>query len=309
MTEQQVYEISLCLRVGWQAHSLSNIGTNGSIRTLARRQLLADGTEVDAVSGNIVKRHHAMLLAEYCGESDIALCQACARRDSRRVAALLELPGYKEIDLDRILNECGLCDAHGFLVTPKNSTGDDDGETRSGISKASLIEFSPFLALPGQWAETIQFLTRSNDPMLLKKPARSGIYTLCVRYKSVGVGLDTNQWRLVVSDNAERAKRHQAILYTLRDFILSPDGAMTATMLPHPTSLAGAVVVQTKVGRAPLYSPLQADFIKQLKLLANGSRQVLTFAGLHQFDQVMTELAETSAPYLPARLRQGMPDL
>ena len=58
-TAVSVYEMTLSARLGWQAHSLSNIGTNGSIRTLPRRQLLADGTVTDACSGNLLKRYHS----------------------------------------------------------------------------------------------------------------------------------------------------------------------------------------------------------------------------------------------------------
>src|SRR5258708_5329207 len=54
-----MYEMSLNVRVTWQAHSLSTIGSNGSNRVHPRRQLLADGTETDATSGNIAKHHHA----------------------------------------------------------------------------------------------------------------------------------------------------------------------------------------------------------------------------------------------------------
>jgi CRISPR/Cas system-associated protein Cas7 (RAMP superfamily) len=116
-----IYELSLNVLAEWQAHSLSNSGTNGSIRLLPRRQLLADGTETDACSGNIAKHHHAVLLAEYFEEASVPLCPACAVRDGRRVAALVNRPDYKKMTIEQILSQCGLCDAHGFLVTAKNA--------------------------------------------------------------------------------------------------------------------------------------------------------------------------------------------
>jgi hypothetical protein len=51
-------------------------------------QLLADGTETDACSGNIAKHYHAALTAEYLEEASVPLCSACQQRDSRRAAAL-----------------------------------------------------------------------------------------------------------------------------------------------------------------------------------------------------------------------------
>src|SRR4051812_33522343 len=83
-----IYELSLNVRATWQAHSLSNAGSNGSNRVFPRRQLLANGTETDAASGNIAKHHHAALLAEYWEAGGGQLCQACADRDARRAGAL-----------------------------------------------------------------------------------------------------------------------------------------------------------------------------------------------------------------------------
>ena len=112
-----IYELAISMRVSLQAHSLSNIGSRGSNRMWPRRQLLADGETTDALSGNIAKRYHAMALAEYLLESGVHLCSACAAHDGRRAAALID-QGRKDLDMAEILT-CGLCDAHGFLVTAK----------------------------------------------------------------------------------------------------------------------------------------------------------------------------------------------
>ena len=155
-TEDQipVYEMSINVRVEWQAHGLSNAGSNGSNRLLPRRQLLANGTETDACSGDIAKHHHAVLLAEIYQDAEVPLCPACASRDGRRAAALLDRPEYKHREIGRILRECGLCDAHGFMVTAKNATNGTNSERRQGLSKHSLIDFSYALAIPGHQAET-----------------------------------------------------------------------------------------------------------------------------------------------------------
>jgi CRISPR/Cas system-associated protein Cas7 (RAMP superfamily) len=298
--------MSLNVLAEWQAHSLSNSGTNGSIRLLPRRQLLADGTETDACSGNIAKHHHAVLLAEYFEEAGVPLCPACAVRDGRRVAALVNQPGYKKMSMEQILSQCGLCGAHGFLVTAEHAASDGSAEARERLTKHSLLEFSFALALPAGHAESVQLFTRSGDAessMLLKKSVRSGSYGLCLRYKSAGVGVDTDHWKIVVTDEVERRRRHRAILSALRDCVLCPDGALTATMLPHLTGLTGAIVLSTKVGRAPIYSPLKGDFVARLLALENEARRVLTFETLDEFDTVMNTLIEGSSPYLPALQR------
>src|SRR6266567_3101996 len=85
--QEPIYEMSVNVLVAWQAHSLSTAGNNGSNRLLPRRQLLADKTETDAVSGNIAKHYHATLLAEYLEAAGCPLCPACQARDGRRAAA------------------------------------------------------------------------------------------------------------------------------------------------------------------------------------------------------------------------------
>src|SRR5258706_15026406 len=114
-----MYELTINVRVSWQAHSLSTAGSNGSNKVMPRRQLLADGSVTDACSGSIAKHYHAVLLPEYLADAGIPLCPACQQRDGRRAAALIERPEYKNLSVEQILQGCGLCDAHGFLVTAK----------------------------------------------------------------------------------------------------------------------------------------------------------------------------------------------
>lgn len=145
---------------------------------MPRRQLLADKTETDAISGNITKHHHAALVAEYFAADGSPLCPACRVGDGRRAAALIDRPDYQDISLERIVRECALCDTHGFLVTAKNADSETDATARQKINKDTLIDFSYALALPGRNAVSSQLHTRvgtSKDEgqMLMKIPARS----------------------------------------------------------------------------------------------------------------------------------------
>lgn len=139
--------------------------------------------------------------------------------------------------------------------------------------------------------------------MLMKIPARSGDYALLVRYTSVGIGVDTYRWRVAIVDEQQRRKRHRAILSALRDALLSPDGAMTVTILPHLTGLEGAIVVQSDVGRAPMYSALKDDFVTRLVAMQGDTCLVYPFAPVEAFHAIMQDLIASSAPYLPASYR------
>ncbi len=136
--------------------------------------------------------------------------------------------------------------------------------------------------------------------MWMKMPARSGAYALCIRYKSVGVGMDTDKWKVVIDDPAERLRRHQAILSALRDQLLSPEGALTAILLPHLAGLAGIIAVRSSAGRAPLYSPLETEFVAHLTAMSTAACQMLPFKSVEEFHALINQLIETSDPYLPA---------
>jgi CRISPR/Cas system-associated protein Cas7 (RAMP superfamily) len=291
-----------------QAHSQSNAGSNGSNRLMPRRQLLADGTETDACSGNIAKHYHAVLTAEYLEEAGVPLCPACQQRDGRRAAALVGHPAYPSLTMERILTSCGLCDIHGLLVTGKNAAQDGNTESRQRLSKHSLIEYSFPLALPEQHTETPQLFTRIGDSkdegqMLMKMHSRSGAYAQIIRYKAAGVGVDTDKWRVLVTDEEQRQQRHRATLSAVRDLALSPSGALTAKMLPHLTGLVGVMTLRTSVGRAPVYSALESDFVAQLTGTASDMCVVLPFTNVPEFTALMNELIALSMPALPAAFR------
>jgi len=300
-----VYDLSINLRVGWQAHSLSNAGDDGSIRLLPRRQYLADGTVTDACSGNILKHHHAVLMSEYLEAEGSPLCPACRRRDSRRAAALSERPEYQNIAIARVLNECALCDTHGFLVTAKRAADDGSTEARQRLSKHTIIDFAYALGIPGRHWESPQLHTRSGGSkeegqMLMKLTSRSGIYALCIRYHCVRIGVDTEQWQLAVDNEQERLKRYRAALRAVRDMFTSPEGARTATMLPHLTELSGAIVLCGKAGRAPVYSALADDYLTRLQAMQGEECQIYTFETIDGFYRHLTHLSGTSAPALPS---------
>lgn len=298
-----INELSLNIRVGWTAHSLSNIGSGGSNRLMPRRQMLADGIETDACSGDIQKHHGAMVAAEYLEAAGQTLCAACSRRDPRRAAGLLSDPNAN-FSMEQLL-KCGLCDIHGFLI-PARKAGPNIAE-RQKRSKSTLVEYALALAIPESFAETTQIHVRAanedgSGQMIMKMPARSGRYAICVRYECVGIGVDTNAWRIYVEDPEIRAIRHKCVLRSLRDQVLSPSGALTAGMLPHLRSVAGAVVVKTNAGRAPMWTPLEPNFVE---ILGSIAAQMPEEVRIFPFDSVSSFVAQME--YLIAHSQPSLP--
>jgi hypothetical protein len=104
-----------------------------------------------------------------------------------------------------------------------------------------------------------------------------------------------------VDDVEERRRRHKAILSALRDQILSPSGARTATMLPHLTGLSGVLAVRSSAGRAPMYSALETDFIDRLAALETTECRMHPFQSVDAYNTLMNHLIENSSPCLPIR--------
>jgi hypothetical protein len=69
-------------------------------------------------------------------------------------------------------------------------------------------------------------------------------------------------------------------------------------MLPHLTSLSGAITVRTHMGRAPLYSALESDFVTRLQAMADETCQVYSFETVDSFYLLMNSFIATSVPAL-----------
>ena len=208
-----VYEIFIGVSSEYQAQSMSNIGAGGTNRLLPRRQVLADGKETDAFTGDIIKHHHAVLVAEEFEAQGIALCPACSVRDSRRAGALADTRTTDVAIAD--LLECPQCDTHGFLLPPRKAS--PTSPALPARAKDSVIDFSYALAAPDTFNETAQINVRRGtadgaEQMIMRSYCRSGTYALCVRYRCAAVGVDTYTWQLVIGDKEKRLKRHQCIL-------------------------------------------------------------------------------------------------
>jgi CRISPR/Cas system-associated protein Cas7 (RAMP superfamily) len=133
----------------------------------------------------------------------------------------------------------------------------------------------------------------------MKTTVRSAEYAYVVRYRAAGVGVDTNRWELHLKKEEDRCLRHKLILSALFDQVLSPDGAKAATLLPHLTSVSGAIVIRTSVGRATSYSALAQDFREMINKLVNDSTKVYLFDDLSGFTEAARYLLDHSVPARP----------
>ncbi len=276
-----IYEMTLCFNLTLVGHGISNQGSKGFITEEPRRQLLADGTETDAISGGLYKHYHAFLLAEMYRDVGVPLCSHCAWNSSLRAAGLTNGKGNRHRLMEKLLGGCGVCDVHGFLV-PGKKKKDDSDEERDKVSKGSLVEFSMGLADPNHFHETEHLYTRSGKDkeagqMWFKRRVRSAKYGFVISYRPVQIGMDVENCDLIVTDQDERLRRHRACLVALRDLFLNPPGAHSATQKPQLMGLSGAIATRLNAEPPPAWSPLDPNFQKVMSGLETGLCPVVTF--------------------------------
>lgn len=106
-----VYEIAILGRATWDLHSLNNEGTVGNV-TEPRTIVLADGTQTDGISGEMLKHVHAEYMWKLEGDK-MKFCPVCRKFWPERAG--YDVKGNIEQGITEAL-KCELCDIHGFLV-------------------------------------------------------------------------------------------------------------------------------------------------------------------------------------------------
>lgn len=100
---------------------------------------------------------------------------------------------------------------------------------RCGVSVEISTQLGYALALHDRHAETGQLHTRvgtskDDGQMIVKIPARSGEYALCVRYHCVGIGADTLRYELRVGYVRTRTGNGAACIDKDRDRVFRAGG-------------------------------------------------------------------------------------
>jgi len=315
-----IYEIGIMARATWNLHSLNNEGTVGNV-TEPRTIVLADGSKTDGISGEMLKHIHSYALWEIEENKEQNFCEACRilkpyRANWEKVVIEGKGKGKKtEEDIIKVvkgaLTKCELCDLHGFLVE------------NPPTSRSSCIEFGWALGIPEiQDTPTIHrdiHLHTRVEPGLKAKqeggqeegeeaqrtaqtifhrPTRSGVYAVISVFQVWRLGRNDVNCEYV--DGIDRKHRYQLALKAYQTMFLRPEGAMTATRLPHTEDFNGVIVYSETNQPVPVISPLKDDYINELKQiqekLGNGKIKLVEFNGLADFVEKLNELIEQE-PY------------
>ena len=300
MSNKEIFEVAIMARVTWDLHSLNNEGTVGNV-TEPRTVVLADGRKTDGISGEMLKHIHTYNLW-LLKEEGILLCPACQRLQPQKS----DLPEYRDSDvfkgvnnleaMKRAINNCTLCDLHGFLMQ------------RPAIARRSTVEFGWAIGIPEVHRDIHIHARHSMEErgvqqeeaerevaaqMVYHRPTRSGIYAVISVFQPWRIGLNEIDYKYVI-EAGERSRRYHLVLKGYKAMFIRAEGAMTSTRLPHVEGIEGLIAVSKTNFPAPLISPLRDDYRNAVEALAhqNGNIALYGFSSAAEFCSIMDDLAK-----------------
>jgi CRISPR-associated protein Cst2 len=297
-TQFPVYSISISGTLSWQLHALNNEGNEGN-QSLTRRYYVIDKSNpepqyVNGVSGDMLKHIQAEHLHRIAIESGLSWSEGGERFNPDRVGYDIEKKkdtffSDKETDLttrtDKVLKLCSISDLEGFMVTVKG------GQT---LKRESVIEFGTVVGVPTFVKTQSYFHAKygEDNPTPYNVQVSSGLYASVLNIEAFRIGYNPHSFKYAI-DKAERKKRLDALLKSVLYTFLQPNGAKRNTHLPHPDGFSGVISVSTKRCPAPMVSPLQPDFNRQIGSLAQTLNRINGEGTIHLHEfETLAEFAD-----------------
>ncbi len=303
------YSVSISGLLSWQLHALNNEGNEGNQSLTRRYYIIQKGMNepeyVNGVSGDMFKHVQAEHLHRIAIEEGLALSEGGKQFHPDRIGYDLatEQPVFTDEDADlaaktsRVLQRCALSDLEGFMVTVKG------GQT---LKRESVIEFGAVVGLPTLVKTTSYFHAKygSDNPTPFNVQISSGLYATVLNLEAFRIGYNPHTFSYVL-DASERKQRLDALLKSVLYTYLQPNGAKRNTHLPHPDFFAGVITVSTRRCPAPMVSPLEESYNRQIESLANtlnslngeGTIHCFPFETMAEFAQQIQVLIERSQPW------------
>lgn len=295
-----VYSISISGLLSWQLHALNNEGNEGN-QSLTRRYYIVEKGDpepkyVNGVSGDMMKHIQAEHLHRIAIEENLALSEGGKRFDPDRIGYDIEhedkgKPVFsdKETDLntrtDKVLKTCTMSDLEGFMVTVKG------GQT---LKRESVIEFGAIVGIPTLVKTQSYFHAKYGveNPTPYNTQISSGLYATVLNIEAFRIGYNPHNFQYSI-DKDKRQKRLHALLKSVLYTYLQPNGAKRNTNLPHPDHFEGVISVSSRRCPAPMISPLDDSYNRQIESLANTLNQLNGENTIRLFPfETMAEFAE-----------------
>lgn len=308
-TKFPVYSISMSGLLSLQLHALNNEGNEGNQSLTRRYYIIQKGMNepeyVNGVSGDMLKHIQAEHLHRIATEGGLALSEGGKQFHPDRIGHDLatEQPVFTDKDADlaaktnKVLQRCAISDLEGFMVTVKG------GQT---LKRESVIEFGAVVGLPTLVKTQSYFHAKygTDNPTPFNVQISSGLYATVLNLETFRIGYNPHSFSYGI-DGAERKKRLDALLKSVLYTYLQPNGAKRNTHLPHPDYFEGVIAVSTRRCPAPMISPLEESYNRQIESIANtlnrlngeGTIHLFAFETMAEFAEQIQTLIERSQPW------------
>lgn len=304
-----VYSISVSGLMSLQLHALNNEGNEGN-QSMTRRYYIVEKGDaepkfVNGISGDMLKHIQSEHLQRIAIDEGLALSEGGKQGHPDRIGFDLDqnLPVFTADDKDlttktqKVLQRCTISDLEGFMVTEKK------GQT---LKRESVIEFGTVIGVPTFVKTQSYFHAKygTENPTPYNVQVNSGLYATILNVEAFRIGYNPHTFDYAIAQT-ERKQRLDALLKSILYTYLQPNGAKRNTLLPHPDYFEGAIALSTRPCPAPMVSPLEFEYQRQITSLADtlnringdGTIQVYSFETITEFAEQIEELINLIQPY------------
>lgn len=292
MMEYRSLAISFRIELGF--HAANNEGAGGT-NVMEPRRITVGDKEYDGISGEIIRHHILEEFIKLCQQHQVSLHQRCKGLvPDRGITELVKLikekgwkhtrrDGKKEDGIDpehypeateAMINACAVCDVAGYLYPLGEATqklvvamGHKVGNLGGSLRRDSCFEVGWLITEHPAIVNYTQHSAYDPSPEfhnLFVQNMRIGIYGGVLRADLDRIGFN-DWWWLGQNTNKraikepDRKKRIRLLLKAIRRWLLSPSFAKQAGWLHHSSGLLEGVIVLSKDGPAPFFSPIKFE--------------------------------------------------
>ncbi|MEL6407976.1 MAG: DevR family CRISPR-associated autoregulator [Chloroflexota bacterium] len=308
------YSITCMARATYNLHALNNEESDGN-RTLIRNVGIVvpnsddnrkEYETVNAISGNMFRYIFSSHLANIALDMGLQISKSAVDGHPERIWADKKFQAFLEEDpsIDEVYDKLLTCIATDIC-------GMATLESTIQVTRHSLLHVGWISGLPEITKSDFKQLLRARPPdqsikpMPFEKSTASGVYAIAVQVEVPRIGYNDKTQTYVPS--VDRHGRLKALLLALSYSIVQPLGASIASQLPHVLGIEGLFVVSSLHSKAPLVSPLDANYRiraeKQRALLSQISDDQDSMMSFH-FDtgeQLLESAFEIANNFEPAK--------
>lgn len=280
--EYRSLAISFRIQLGF--HAANNEGAGGT-NVMEPRRITVGDKEYDGVSGEIIRHHILEHFVRLCQENGVNLhlrCKGLApdrgkepvkqwmsqnsknlpqKKVQKKELPLLDPPHYPEVT-EELLRNCALCDVGGYLIALEASDN-----AQGTLKRDSCFEVGWLITEHPAIVDYTQHSAYDPDPEkhnLFVQNMRTGIYGGVIRIDFDRIGFNDWWWlkdgtQKYTIDDSKRKERIRLLLKAIRHWLMSPSFAKQTGWLQHMSGLLEGVIVLSKDGPAPFYSPIKFE--------------------------------------------------